>query len=190
VATSRPYRITVKETLNKMLVAEDSVRTRMDLPPVLPPEQNGQILARVLREHGFGDSGGGGTLVRENRGVRAEVDPGTGEVTVSADDREAVDLSDEGDLPACTPCAERAKESLRQGLREKLERQAGERERDLQTRVTDRLERALAELGCELERVSNQVAATALRIKAASLGEIKHISHDNETGAVTIVVEV
>jgi hypothetical protein len=185
---SRPYRITVKETLQKVLVAEDSVRTKMDLPPILGPEETGEILARVLKERGFEEDGN--VLSREGGGVRVEVDPGSGEVTVSARDSEEIDLSDEGDLPACTPCAERAKESLRQGLREKLSGEANERNRALQTRTTDRLEGALGELGCELERVGNQVAATALRRKAASLGEIKQIVHDNETGAVTIVVEV
>jgi len=188
MANSRPYRITVKETLQKVLVAEDSVSTKMDLPPILPPEETGEILGRILREHGFADEGG--SLVRERRGVRAEVDPGTGRVTVSARDSEEIDLSGEGDLPACTPCAERAKESLRQGLRDKLAGEADARNRDLQTQVSDRLEGALGELGCELERVGNQVTAQALRRKASSLGQIKQITHDNETGAVTIVVEV
>src|SRR5262245_40155906 len=170
MATSRPYRLTVKETLQKVLVAEDSVRTKLDLPAILPPEQTGEILARILKEHGFAEDGN--TLVRESRGVRTEVDPGSGQVTVSARDSEEIDLSGEGDLPACTPCAERAKESLRQGLREKLAGEADARNRALQTEVSDRLEGALAELGCELERVSNQVTAQALRRKAASLGQI------------------
>src|SRR5262249_26811792 len=168
MASSRPYRITVRETLQKVLVAEDSVSTTMDLPPILPPQETGEILARILKEHGFAEEGN--ALVRERRGVRAEVDPGSGQVTVSARDSEEIDLSDEGDLPACTPCAERAKESLREGLREKLAGEANARNRALQTEVTDRLEGALVELGCELERVSNQVAGAALRRKAASLG--------------------
>jgi hypothetical protein len=187
MASSRPYRIIVRETLRKILVADDFVQTKMDLPPILPPEQTSEILARMLQERGFRSEGD--TLVREHRGVKAEVDPGTGQVTVSARASEEVDLSGEGDLPACTPCAERARESLRQGLREKLESEADARKRDLQTQTTSRLEGALAELGCELERVAHQVTATALKRKAATLGEIKRISQDS-SGAVTIVVEV
>jgi hypothetical protein len=188
MASSRPYRLTVRETLQKVLVAEDSVRTKLDLPPIVPPEQTSEILVRVLKERGFSPEGD--ALVRERGGVKAEIDPGTGEVTVSTRGSEDVDLSDEGDLPACTPCAERAREALREGLREKLNREADARKRDLQTKVTDRLEGALGELGCELERVANQVTSTALRRKAATLGQIKQITHDTETGTTTIVVEV
>jgi hypothetical protein len=187
MSSSRPYRIIVRETLQKILVAEDSVQTKLDLPPILPPEQTSEILTRVLEERGFHSEGD--TLVRERRGVRAEVDPGTGQVIVSARASEEVDLSDEGELPGCTPCADRARESLRQGLREKLAGEADARKRDLQTRTTERLEGALGELGCELERVAHQVTAAALKKKAASLGQIKRISQDS-SGAVTIVVEV
>jgi hypothetical protein len=188
MATSRPYRITVKETLRKILVAEDSVQTTMDLLPILPPEQTSAILVRVLKEHGFSEEDG--QLVRSSGGVITEIDPGTGQVTVSAGSSEEFDESKEGDLPACPPCAERAKESLREGLLEKLANEADERKRDLQTEVSDRLEEALGELGCELERVANQVTSSALKRKAAELGEIKHITQDTETGAMTIVVEV
>jgi hypothetical protein len=188
VANSRPYRITVRETIHKILVAEDSVRTRLDLPPILPPEQTSEILTRVLKSRGFTEEGD--TLVRQRGGVKAEIDPGTGEVTVSAHGSEEIDLSKEGNLPACTPCAERAKDALREGLREKLNNEADDRKRSLQTQVTDRLEGALGELGCELERVANQVTSSALTRKAATLGEIKKITQDPETGSMTIIVQV
>jgi FtsH ternary system domain X5 len=188
LASSRPYRLTVRETLQKVLVAEDSVQTKLDLPPILPPGQTSEILAKVLKERGFTEQGA--SLVRESGGVKTEIQPGTGEVKVSAQGSEEVDLSDEGDLPACSPCAERAKETLRVGLREKLTREADSRKRGLQTQVTDRLEGALGELGCELERVANQVTSSALKRKAALLGQIKQITQDPESGAMTIVVEV
>jgi hypothetical protein len=187
MSTSRPYRITVKETYQKILVAEDSVRTKLELLPILPPERTSAILAQALKDRGFTEEGV--ALVRERRGVRTEIDPGTGQVTVSARASEAIDLSREGDLPSCSPCAERARTALREGLREKLRSEAEARNRDLQTQLTDRLEGALGELGCELERVVAQVTAEALTEKAASLGEIKQITHD-KGGAMTIVVKV
>jgi hypothetical protein len=188
MATSRPYRITVRESLHKVLVVEDSVRTRLDFPPILPNEQMSAILTGVLQGRGFSPQGD--QLIRDHGGVRAAIQPLTGEVTVSTHGSEEIDLSDEGDLPSCTPCAERAKESLREGLREKLKHAADERERSLQEKVTDRLEASLVELSCELERVSNQVASKALVQKAATLGEITKITQDPETGAMTIVVAV
>jgi hypothetical protein len=188
MASSRPYHLTVRETLQKVLIAEDSVQTTLDLPPILPPEQTSAILDRVLKERGFAPEGG--KLVREHGGVRAEIDTDTGQVRVSAKGSEEIDLSDEGDIPACSPCAERARVAVRAGLREKLSKEADNRQRDLQTEVTDRLEGAIGELACELERVANQVTSSALKRKAAALGEIKQITQDEQTGAMTIVVEV
>jgi hypothetical protein len=189
MASSRPYRLTVRETLQKVLVAEDSVHTKLEMPPILPPDQTSEILTRVLKERGFNE-GGDNLLVRERGGVKAEVEPRTGDVTISARGSEDVDLSDEGDLPACSPCAERAREAMRVGMREKLNREADARERSLQDQITDRLEGAIGELGCELERVVNQVTSSALKRKAASLGQITKITQDPETGSMTIVVQV
>lgn len=191
MASSRPYRITVRETLQKTVGASDRVGTRLELPPILPPAAMSGHLARVLGERGFApDHGSPGSLSRSRDGVTARIDPATGEVDVSASGSVDLDLSDEGDLPGCSPCAERSRASIAAGLRRRLETQAGEAQRVLQNEVTDRLEGAIGELGCELERVANQVTASALKEKARSLGEIKQITQDPQTGSMTIVVAV
>lgn len=189
MAASRPYRLTVKESLSGTIVGDDHVRTKLDLPPVLPPEQTRAILDRTLRQRGFG--GDGDTLKRELGGVLAEVDTTTGGVKVSSLAEVDVELEAEGgNLPGCHPCAERARESIRAGLRLRLGAQMVDRQDELQREVTARLEKALPALACELERVANQVTSSALKQKAAQLGEIKEITQDEQTGRMTIVVEV
>ncbi len=190
MANSRPYRLGVKATLDKVIVAKDSVQTKIDLPPILPSNERAEILTKVLREKGFKGENGRGVLTRERGGVSIQIDPNDGNVTVSTEGDEDIHLEEEGNLPACPPCAERAKESLREGLQEKLNREADLKERDLQRKVTDRLEGALAEIACELEKTANQVTGTMLKRKASQLGVIKSINHDTESGSMTIVVEV
>ena len=56
--------------------------------------------------------------------------------------------------------------------------------------VTDRLERKLGDVREELDQVVNRVTATALKHKAAQLGQIKEITEDAQSGSLTIVVEV
>jgi hypothetical protein len=192
MSSSRPYRLTVKETLQRTLVAEDHVETTLTIPPILPPEKTEGILRRVLKERGFEDNDPeeGRRMTRSNGGVNVSIDPSNGTVTVSASDSTEASESGEGNLPACSPCAERAREGVRESLRERLGRALDERERELVRGVTERLEGSLAELGCELERISNSVTSSAIKQKARELGEIKSITQDEETGAMTIVIEV
>ncbi len=164
MANSRPYRLGVKVSLDKVIVAKDSVQTKIDLPPILPPSERASILTKVLKEKGFRENGGG-PLTRERGGVNIEIDPNDGNVTVSTEGDEDIHLEEEGNLPGCPPCAVRAKESLKEGLQDKLNKEADLRERNLQREVTDRLEGALAEIACELEKTANQVTADMLRRK-------------------------
>lgn len=178
---SRPFKITTNSPHpGTSVAATDEVRTRIELPPILPPEQQAGLLAQVLKERGFSDSGGG-KLTREEDGVRVEVDPDGGGVTISAEESTDVPVEDDN-RGGCT-CAVRLRQAARESVRDNVAK-------GLQARVTGRLEKALAAIGCELERVGNQVTSKALVAKARTIGEVKRITHDNQGGGVTIVVEV
>lgn len=186
---SRPYRVTVRESLQRTVVAEDSVKTRLEVLPLLGEAETQEILKRTLKERGFEEDGD--KMSREKGKIRTEIDPATGDVEVSSKDSRDIDESAEGDLPnSGCGCAVRAKEALRQNLRDNLKNIANQKERDLQVEVTNRLEGALQGIACELERIANQVTGTSLRRRAQQLGQIKSITHDNEKGELTIVVEV
>jgi hypothetical protein len=175
VATSRPYKVTTKEVVGKTVVAEDHVNIQLDIPPILPREQTGEILAGALKERKFVE-GEDGKLVRERDGVTVEVDPDGGSLTVSCEA--------EKQLPPPSnpsPCGCRAAARLK-------EEQSAHN--DLQRKVTQRLEGAITRLGCEMEGVVHKVTAEALKRKARQLGEIKQITEDPKTGSMTIVVEV
>jgi len=189
MAYSRPYRITTREVLQETITASDSVSTTMDLPPVLPPGRMTQITNQILGEHGF-KSGHGGDRVRDQEGVTVVIEPDTGRVTASIHATEHLDLSGESDDPGGCPCSERGREAVREGLRKALRSAADDKARELQDACTDQLEEVLAGLACELETISNQVTSKALVEKAATLGEIKSIVRDNDTGSMTILVEV
>ena len=114
---SRAYRISVKESVHRVIKAEDSVCTQLEVLEVLPPEQMAGLLADELEKRGF-------------------------------------------------------------------------KKAELQGQVTDRLEGKLSDLRQELDQVVNRVTAEALKRKAESLGRIKELTEDQQTGSMTIVVEV
>jgi hypothetical protein len=189
---SRAYRIRVSETLKRVLHAKDGVSTQLEILELLPPEQMAQLLAEELERRGYQREGD--VLVKElEGGIVVRVDPKTGLVTVQAEACDEVELKEtregrtwqEGRAPQ-----QRAEESLREQVRQDLDRKADEKEQKLQGEVTDRLEKVLGELRQELDQAVNKVTAEALKIKAAQIGQIKEVSEDPQSGSLTIVVEV
>jgi hypothetical protein len=188
---SRSYRISVRECINRVIKAEDSITTQLEILEILPPEAMGKMLGDELEKRGYRREGD--QLVKEEDGVVIVVDSQTGEVTVSSQASE--ETKSEGELHGRAyddvgPHAGQVRENLRQELKRKLEKSVEEKTGKLQGKVTDQLEGKLPDLRKELDQVVNKVTAEALKEKARSMGQIKQISEDEQTGAMTIVVEV
>lgn len=189
---SRAYRITVRESLRRVVTAKDRISTQLEVLEVLPPEQMSELLARELEQRGYERQGN--EMVKElENGVTVAVDPRTGTVTVQAEGAQQVDLEREKEGRAyddAGPSAEATRKSLREDARKDLERQASVETAKLQSQVTDRLERELSGLRRELDQAVNRVTAEALKVKAAQMGQIKELTEDPQSGSLTIVVEV
>ncbi len=188
---SRAYRIQVRESLSRVVTAEDHVSTDLELLEILPPEAMSALLEQELLEGGFEKEGD--KLVRRDRGVLVAVDPANGKVTVSTEASEGVEVEttkrgqiydDSGQNRA------EVQQRLREQAQEELEKQIDQRQGELQQKATDKLAGALADIKGELDQAVNKVTAEALKQKAASLGHIKRQSEDPETGNLEIVVEV
>jgi hypothetical protein len=188
---SRSYRISVRESVNRVIRAEDSVSTELEILEVLPPEQMSGLLADELQSRGFRREGG--RLVRRQDDVTVSVDPDTGTVTVSSEASEQTTIEGEKVGRAFDDVGQHAnqvRENLRQELQRDLDKKVNEKTAALQGQVTDRLEGELSNLRQELDQAINRVTAEALKRKAAQLGQIKEITEDPQAGSLTIVVEV
>jgi hypothetical protein len=188
---SRSYRISVRECVNRTIKAEDRVSTQLEILEILPPEQMAGLLADELEKGGYRREGN--LLVKEVNGVVVTIDAEKGEVTVSAEASESTKV--EGEMHGRAyddvgPHASQVRENLREELKRKLEKNVEDKKGALQSRVTDQLEGQLSDLRQELDQVVNRVTAEALKRKAASLGQIKEMTEDPESGSLTIVVEV
>jgi hypothetical protein len=188
---SRAYRIKVRESLKRVVRARDHVSTQLEVLEILPAREMAELLSQELQGRGFQQQGE--ELVRQRDGVTVRVDPRTGTVTIQAEASEHVHLEGEKEGRAyddAGPDAKRVKKGLEEGLRKDLEKQAQEHAGKLQSQVTDRLERQLADLRQELDQAVNRVTAEALKRKAAQMGQIKELTEDPQTGSMTIVLEV
>ena len=193
---SRAFRIRqavrVQDTLKKDLSASDEICTELELLEILPPEQMAALLKEALRERGFEEENG--KMVRRDGDLTIRVDPATAAVTIQVAGCEEIELKgtketnvfvDEGKAHEDVVA-----EGLRQAIRKELEQRAEEKTENLQRKVSAELEAQLGDISRELDQVVNEVTRSALKRKAASLGEIKEMSEDPQSGSLTIKVEV
>jgi hypothetical protein len=189
---SRAYRIRVRESLRRVLRASDHVSTELELLEILPPEQMAELLTQELGRRGFVKQGQ--NLVRREKGIQVRIEPATGAVTVQADSEEHVDLKAEknviGDAERGRNLAAATRKAAENALRQGLEREATKKADELQKKVSARLEGSLNDLRKELDQAVNRVTAEALKRRAAQIGQIKELTEDPQSGALTIVVEV
>jgi hypothetical protein len=188
---SRSYRVSVRESENRVIRAEDRVSTHLEILEVLPPEQMAGLLADELERRGFQREGD--VMVRRDKGVTVTVNPETGEVTVSAEVSENVKIEAEKHGRAYDdvgPHATTVRQGLKDEAKKELDRKAAEETAKKQSQVTDVLEGQLCDVRQELDAAVNKVTADALKRKAASMGQIKEMTEDPQTGSLTIVLEV
>lgn len=189
---SRSYRVSVRESVNRVITAEDSVCTELEIIEVLPPERMAELLANELKGRGFERNGDLMTR-KEKNGISVEVNVKTSEITVRVTGSEKTTLEGEKTGRAWDdvgPHANQVQEELRKQLQKELDLKAQGKTQELQSKITDKLEGHLNDLRQELDQVANRVTAEALKEKARSMGQIKEMSEDQQTGELTIVVEV
>lgn len=188
---SRAYRIRISESLQRVIRAEDHVSSRLEILQILPADAMAELLAAELEKQGFERNED--ALVRREKEVTILIDAKTGEVTVMVESEESLELESSKEGAAYDdygPTRQQAEDKLRDQARAGLEKDADEKEGELQKQTTDKLEQALADIRRELDQAVNRATAEALKVKAAQLGQIKNVSEDPESGNMTIVVEV
>jgi hypothetical protein len=185
---SLAYRIRLSASLRRHEVVGDGIAAPLELLDVLPPEQMAGLLRAELEACGFVEEDG--VMVRiEADGSRLEVDPESGTCSLRLETEAEIELERSGQIRAARENDRQARARLAQRLQQELERDAEARQEQIRSRLTEQLERRLAEVRPELDRISIRVVAEALKIKARQLGEIKEIS-EGQDGSLTIRVQL
>jgi len=187
---SRAYRIRISESLRRHIKVDDGIQSKLEILAILPPEQTAALLERELEAAGFEKRDDGQWARVDEDGVEVRVDPQTATVTVSAQAESELDIERERVITAWAENDANTRERGREALEQELEGEADAHREDLQASVTEALEAKLGDLRRELDQLSNRVTATALKQKAASMGEIQEISEDPESGSLTIRVKI
>lgn len=189
---SRAYRIRVRESIQRVIRAEDHVSTTVELLDILSPERMGELLGLELEKRGFVRDGRSAS--RTTRGVTVEVELDTGKVTVRAEAKDEIDLKEERETLADTDWSDSRKtqieQTLKRQIQQQLNEQAADKQAELQRQITNVLEQELGDIRNELEGAVNRATAEALKQRAAEIGTIKEMTDDPQTGSLTIVVEV
>jgi hypothetical protein len=189
---SRAYRITVKESSTRELKGSDEICTQLEVLEVLPPERMGELLRKELKEKGFKEEEDG-TLTRKEGNITVKVDPKSCEVSVKADVEEEVSIEAKRETfgyDDVGPNQKELRERVKKQLEDDLEKKAEKETERLQGQATEELEKKLCDLQPELSDVVNKVTRQAIKEKAQQLGTVKEVSEDEESGSLTIKIEV
>lgn len=185
---SRAYRISVKESLSRHVEVEDGVCSSLELLPILSRERMGELLAAELEQRGFKRDGKTAQR-KEGDGVVVEVNLETGDVSVTAEGHAQVNLETERTAVVDNTLAGDREKHLRDAAQQSLEREAKAEEEALRRKVTEQLEGKLRDLKEELDGAVNRVTGTALKQRAAELGQVEEV-HEEANGSITIKVRV
>jgi len=189
---SRAYRLKVSESCQRIIRGTDHVSTQLEILDVLPRETMAGLLAQELIGIEFEQSGE--VLIREQGDVKVTINPSTGVVQAEVILEHEVELKaiHEGTYFDETEENDRKtlKSKLKDAAKDDLEQQSSRREKQITEEATEKLSSALNDLSSELNRVLNKVTANALKEKAKQLGRIKEMTENEETGSMTIVLEV
>ncbi len=124
---SRAYRVRVRESVRRVVRAEDHVTTSLELLEILPKEELAELLRAELVGRGFRAEGE--ALIRRGDGLTIAVDPASATVTVRAESAEEVELAAERQGYADTDWGpdgkKRAESALRERCARTLEAKAG-----------------------------------------------------------------
>ena len=186
---SRAYRIKLSRDVTQTIHVEDGVETRLPILQVEDPEQIRVRLRAELSERGFEAQDGVWVRVEED-GVEITVDPETCKVQVRLAADAQVELSERGEVRSYNPDDAGAKAQLEKQLDGRIERRTEMEEDRLRAKVTEHLEGRLADLREELNRIANKVTADGVKAWAQRMGEVVEVQEDEETGSVSIKVEV
>lgn len=184
---SRAYRISIKESLSQHVQVDDGVSSTIELLPILQKERMQDLLGKELEARGFTRQGDTVTRAEKN-GVEIEVDLTTGQVSATASGHQEVNLETERTAVVDQNHKDEREAALRRVAQESLKREAKAEEEALRKKVTAELEGTLRELKDELDGVVNRVTATALKTRAAELGQVEEIHED--ANSLTIKVRV
>ncbi|MCA2979276.1 MAG: hypothetical protein INH41_23305 [Myxococcaceae bacterium] len=185
---SRAYRISIKESLSQHVQVEDGVSSTLELLPILQKERMRELLAAELTQRGFVRDGAQARR-REANGVEVEVDLETGQVSATIEGHQDVKLETERAAVVDELVKEEREAALRRAAQAALAREAKAEEEALRKQATQKLEATLRELKGELDGVVNRVTATALKARAAELGQVEEV-HEDANGGLTIKVRV
>jgi hypothetical protein len=184
---SRVYRITVAESVTRIVHVEDGVEAPIELLPILAPERMADLLAAELAEKGFQRDG--------NRLTRVDPDGTTIEIdltasTVSVKLASTSEVNEElSTTRTVVDDSAAGRDRAKADLRRELEGRIDERATELRKEVTAALEGRLADVRAEIDAAVGSATLAALTEKAGQLGSIESLTTD-DAGNVTIKVRL
>lgn len=189
---SRAYRITLKNSQTRVLSAQDEISTTLEILEILSGEEMAELLRKELTARGF-QPAEDGSMARREGPLAIRIDPCTGKVTVKMEGSQEVQVEAQKEVIGFDdigPSARELHQQAEQLLKESFDQKFDAEEEKLQRQLTGELERRLNDIQPEISQIVNKVTREALKRKAERMGQVREIHENEETGELTIKLEV
>jgi len=185
---SRAIQVRVSESVVRTIHVEDGVASPLEMLPILPPDRMADLLARELEDLGFIRDGD--TCKRtEKDGVEITIDLKAATVAVKLGAGAKVEESVELSARVGVERQASTEQALRDDAIRELDDRLNEKTEALRRKVTQQLEKKVADLKKELDGAIGRATIGALTEKAQQLGRIEE-THQDDAGNVTIRVKL
>lgn len=187
---SRAYRIRISESLDRIEHLKDGVALKLEILDILPREEMSKRLAAALEARGFTKVDGEDDVleIKPTEGVTIRVDVQSGQVEARVEGETRIQLKksveERGYDEARTAATGKAR------VQKALEAEAAEVADVARQALTKKLEAQLVEIRPEIDKALNEATASALKTRAAQLGEVESIEEDQDNGSLVIRVKV
>jgi len=185
---SRAYKVQVSESISRHVKVGDGVQSKLEILDILGQDAMREILRQELIGIGFEECEDDVARTDED-GVETRINLKTRAVDISSRVDEEIKVDVDVEIWGEDDNANIEAHNRRRVL-DGMEKKADAAEAKLREGVTKKLEAKLGDIRRELDQVVNRVTSSALKQKAASMGEIREISENQETGELVIRIKV
>lgn len=190
---SRPYVISLSETVTREIVADDGVECTLSILNVLPAEQMQPILEQELTRRGFQQEAGSWTRTSET-GIRVEVNAASRKVSITKKAQKTLTVTGSGSVHGDTDDRSDVREKHLQEAAQRAQENANKQLEALREKeraaITAELRAGIEPLTKELDQIALRVTQEALTTKARTLGDVVSQREDPETGSMVIRVRL
>ncbi len=187
---SATYTLVLQNEIVRTIHVEDEIQHRIELSPLLPPEEMRLLLRQQLAAAGWQEDAQGRLARQDDQGDALwDVEAGVLAVRIAVDQELIEEIATKVTARSRAGAQAMAQHMIKQRSAQ-LEEEADAAMAETQAEIKARLLAGDSARTAEIQKVLQQTYAEALKIKAAQLGTVSSIEENDSPDAYTLTIRI